>query len=42
VWSDRPTPAVPFPLGRSKQGWWQLAEGLYKGWGNAWSAPVKP
>lgn len=42
VWSDRQTPAVPFPLGRSKLGWAQFAEGLYKGWGNAWSAPVKP
>jgi urea transport system substrate-binding protein len=44
VWSDRQTPAVPFPLGRSKLEWAQLVEGLYKGWGNAWSAPlpVKP
>jgi len=42
VWSDRQTRAVPFPLGRSKHGWWQLADALYKGWGNAWSAPVKP
>lgn len=42
VWSDRLTPAVPFPLGRSKSEWVQLADSLYKGWGNAWSAPVKP
>ncbi|HYV49357.1 MAG TPA: urea ABC transporter substrate-binding protein [Myxococcaceae bacterium] len=41
VWSDRQTPAAPFPLGRSKLGWAQLADGLYKGWGNAWSAPVR-
>jgi len=40
VWSDRQTPAAPFPLGRSKMGWAQLADGLYKGWGNAWSAPT--
>ena len=40
VWSDRQTPAAPFPLGRSKLGWAQLAEALYKGWGNSWSAPV--
>lgn len=40
VWSDRQTPAAPFPLGRSKLGWAQFVDGLYKGWGNAWSAPV--
>jgi urea transport system substrate-binding protein len=40
VWSDRQTPAAPFPIGRSKLGWAQFAEALYKGWGNAWSAPV--
>ncbi|HVE87934.1 MAG TPA: urea ABC transporter substrate-binding protein [Myxococcales bacterium] len=43
VWSDRQTPAAPFPLGRSKLSWGQLTESLYRGWGNAWAAPgVKP